>query len=88
MVEVDIPESLFEEEGRQMYGAKLLEVQVSTNFIILLIQKSAIISWEIPLSFCNLLKWLRGLYALACYLVLLHKICGSGTDKSKKNHEL
>lgn len=27
MVEVDIPESLFEEEGRQMYGAKLLEVQ-------------------------------------------------------------
>lgn len=27
MVDVEIPESLFEEEGRQMYGAKLLEVQ-------------------------------------------------------------
>ncbi|XP_074290825.1 trigger factor-like protein TIG, Chloroplastic [Silene latifolia] len=27
MVEVDIPQSLFEEEGRQMYGSKLLEVQ-------------------------------------------------------------
>lgn len=27
MVEVDIPESLFEEQGRQLYGAKLLQVQ-------------------------------------------------------------
>ena len=28
MVEVDIPQSLFEEQGRQLYGAKLLEIQV------------------------------------------------------------
>lgn len=28
MIEVDIPESLFEEQGRQLYGAKLLEIQV------------------------------------------------------------
>ncbi|KAL9233676.1 hypothetical protein vseg_008640 [Gypsophila vaccaria] len=27
MVEVDVPQSLFEEEGRQMYGSKLLEIQ-------------------------------------------------------------
>ncbi|CAO2835863.1 unnamed protein product [Amaranthus hypochondriacus] len=27
MVEIDIPQSLFEEEGRQMYGAKLLQIQ-------------------------------------------------------------
>lgn len=27
MVEIDIPQSLFEEEGRQMYGAKLMQVQ-------------------------------------------------------------
>ncbi|XP_030510811.1 trigger factor-like protein TIG, Chloroplastic [Cannabis sativa] len=27
MVEVDIPESLFEEQGRQLYGANLLEIQ-------------------------------------------------------------
>ncbi|XP_021755658.1 trigger factor-like protein TIG, Chloroplastic [Chenopodium quinoa] len=27
MVEVDIPQSLYEEEGRQMFGSKLLEVQ-------------------------------------------------------------
>lgn len=33
MVDVEIPQSLFEEEGRQMYGAKLLEVQVSTIII-------------------------------------------------------
>jgi hypothetical protein len=30
MVEVDVPQSLFEEQGRQLYGAKLLEIQVST----------------------------------------------------------
>lgn len=28
MVEVDIPQSLFEEQGRQLYGASLLEIQV------------------------------------------------------------
>ncbi|CAN0830074.1 Trigger factor-like protein TIG, Chloroplastic, partial [Linum grandiflorum] len=27
MVEVDIPRSLFEEQGRQLYGAKLLSIQ-------------------------------------------------------------
>jgi len=31
MVQVDIPQSLLEEEGRQMYGTKLLEIQVSPN---------------------------------------------------------
>lgn len=29
MVEIDIPQSMFEEQGRQLYGAKLLEIQVS-----------------------------------------------------------
>lgn len=29
MVEVEIPQSLLEEQGRQLYGVKLLEVQVS-----------------------------------------------------------
>ncbi|KAM7504227.1 hypothetical protein LguiB_003131 [Lonicera macranthoides] len=29
MVEVDVPQSLFEEQGRQLYGAKLLEIQAS-----------------------------------------------------------
>lgn len=28
MVEVDIPPSLFEEQGRQLYGGNLLEMQV------------------------------------------------------------
>lgn len=28
MIEVDIPQSLFEEQGRQLYGANLLEIQV------------------------------------------------------------
>lgn len=28
MVEIDIPRSLFEEQGRQFYGANLLEMQV------------------------------------------------------------
>lgn len=28
MMEIDIPQSLFEEQGRQLYGAKLLEIQV------------------------------------------------------------
>ena len=32
MVEVDIPQSLFEEQGRQLYGANLLEIQVSSVF--------------------------------------------------------
>ncbi|XP_068645054.1 trigger factor-like protein TIG, Chloroplastic [Aristolochia californica] len=31
MVEVEIPQSLFEEQGRQLYGAKLLELQAQTN---------------------------------------------------------
>lgn len=31
MVEVDIPQSLFEEQGRQLYGARLLEIQVGTD---------------------------------------------------------
>ena len=30
MVEADIPQSLFEEQGRQLYGAKLLQIQVGT----------------------------------------------------------
>lgn len=30
MVEADIPQSLFEEQGRQFYGAKLLQIQVGT----------------------------------------------------------
>lgn len=30
MVEVDIPQSIFEEQGRQLYGAKLLQIQVRT----------------------------------------------------------
>ncbi|XP_042489626.1 trigger factor-like protein TIG, Chloroplastic isoform X1 [Macadamia integrifolia] len=29
MIEVDIPQSLFEEQGRQLYGAKLLEIQAN-----------------------------------------------------------
>lgn len=29
MVEIDIPQSLFEEQGRQLYGAKLLEIQAN-----------------------------------------------------------
>ncbi|GMY31761.1 trigger factor-like protein TIG, Chloroplastic [Fagus crenata] len=29
MVEADIPQSLFEEQGRQLYGAKLLQIQAS-----------------------------------------------------------
>ncbi|XP_022948109.1 trigger factor-like protein TIG, Chloroplastic isoform X2 [Cucurbita moschata] len=29
MVEVDIPQSIFEEEGRQLYGAKLLQIQAN-----------------------------------------------------------
>ncbi|KAJ4849376.1 hypothetical protein Tsubulata_043058 [Turnera subulata] len=29
MVEIEIPQSLFEEQGRQLYGAKLLEVQAN-----------------------------------------------------------
>lgn len=29
MVEVEIPQSLFEEQGRQFYGARLLEIQAS-----------------------------------------------------------
>ncbi|TQD70400.1 hypothetical protein C1H46_044063 [Malus baccata] len=31
MVEVDIPQSFFEEQGRQLYGAKLLEIQASVK---------------------------------------------------------
>ncbi|KAL3503555.1 hypothetical protein ACH5RR_038004 [Cinchona calisaya] len=31
MVEVDIPESLFEEQGRQLYGAQLLQIQANTK---------------------------------------------------------
>lgn len=31
MVEVDIPQSLFEEQGRQLYGAQLLQVQANTK---------------------------------------------------------
>ncbi|XVF77346.1 hypothetical protein PTKIN_Ptkin14bG0035500 [Pterospermum kingtungense] len=31
MVEVDIPQSLFEEQGRQLYGAKLLEIQANVK---------------------------------------------------------
>ena len=38
MVEIDIPQSLFEEEGRQMYGAKLLQIQVRMNYINFMIE--------------------------------------------------
>ncbi|XP_059441079.1 trigger factor-like protein TIG, Chloroplastic [Corylus avellana] len=31
MVEVDVPQSLFEEQGRQLYGAKLLEIQANVK---------------------------------------------------------
>ncbi|EXB63261.1 Trigger factor-like protein TIG [Morus notabilis] len=31
MVEVNIPQSLFEEQGRQLYGAKLLEIQANVK---------------------------------------------------------
>ncbi|XP_068337840.1 trigger factor-like protein TIG, Chloroplastic [Pyrus communis] len=31
MVEVDIPQSFFEEQGRQLYGAKLLEIQANVK---------------------------------------------------------
>jgi hypothetical protein len=31
MVEIDIPQSLFEEQGRQLYGAKLLQIQVGSK---------------------------------------------------------
>ncbi|KAK6946993.1 Trigger factor, C-terminal [Dillenia turbinata] len=31
MIEVDIPRSLFEEQGRQLYGAKLLEIQANVK---------------------------------------------------------
>ncbi|XWS11269.1 hypothetical protein CRYUN_Cryun38cG0069600 [Craigia yunnanensis] len=31
MVEIDIPQSLFEEQGRQLYGAKLLEIQANVK---------------------------------------------------------
>ncbi|OMO83607.1 hypothetical protein CCACVL1_11331 [Corchorus capsularis] len=31
MVEIDIPQSLFEEQGRQLYGAKLLEIQAQVK---------------------------------------------------------
>lgn len=32
MVEVDIPQSLFQEQGRQLYGAQLLQLQVRPVF--------------------------------------------------------
>ncbi|MBA0792251.1 hypothetical protein Gohar_016767 [Gossypium harknessii] len=31
MVEIDIPQSLFEEQGRQLYGARLLEIQANVK---------------------------------------------------------
>lgn len=34
MVEVDIPRSLFEEQGRELYGAQLLQIQVIASAII------------------------------------------------------
>lgn len=33
MIEVDIPPSLLEEQGRQLYGAQLLQMQVSSYWI-------------------------------------------------------
>ncbi|KAL0886807.1 hypothetical protein Bca101_010790 [Brassica carinata] len=35
MVEVEIPQSLFEEQGRQFYGARLLEIQASISTLSL-----------------------------------------------------
>uniref|UniRef100_A0A7N0VCP0 peptidylprolyl isomerase n=1 Tax=Kalanchoe fedtschenkoi TaxID=63787 RepID=A0A7N0VCP0_KALFE len=32
MVDVEVPQSLFEEQGRQLYGAQLLEIQANTKF--------------------------------------------------------
>jgi hypothetical protein len=49
MVEVDVPQSLFEEQGRQLYGAKLLEIQVGT-------WKICIISGY-PIQFCKVPKF-------------------------------
>ncbi|XWS51817.1 hypothetical protein CRYUN_Cryun11dG0015100 [Craigia yunnanensis] len=40
MVEIDIPQSLFEEQGRQLYGAKLLEIQFSTEELVKEVQSS------------------------------------------------
>lgn len=34
MVEVEIPQSLFEEQGRQFYGARLLEIQASVSMTV------------------------------------------------------
>ncbi|XP_058080228.1 trigger factor-like protein TIG, Chloroplastic isoform X2 [Magnolia sinica] len=31
LIDIDIPQSLFEEQGRQLYGARLLELQASTK---------------------------------------------------------
>lgn len=32
VVDIDIPNSLLEEQGRQMYAAKLIELQVQSGF--------------------------------------------------------
>jgi hypothetical protein len=37
MVEVDIPQSLFEEQGRQLYVARLLEIQVVVTIYFYLV---------------------------------------------------
>lgn len=37
MVEVDIPQSLFEEQGRQLYAARLLEIQVVVTIYFYLV---------------------------------------------------
>ncbi|GER32874.1 trigger factor, partial [Striga asiatica] len=40
MVEVDIPLSLFEEQGRQLYGAQLLQIQILTDELVKEVENS------------------------------------------------
>lgn len=40
MIEVDIPQSLFEEQGRQLYGAQLLQIQVGSYKITVSLRRT------------------------------------------------
>ncbi|CAA0832427.1 Trigger factor-like protein TIG- Chloroplastic [Striga hermonthica] len=40
MIEVDIPLSLFEEQGRQLYGAQLLQIQILTDELVKEVENS------------------------------------------------
>lgn len=59
MVEIDIPQSMFEEQGRQLYGAKLLEIQVS-------IYKLSICVCMLSLHMC--------IFACICECAWLHQL--------------